>query len=635
MEEENQSSEAFSHPFRWFPEFVGILRKRSRTQARLLALAMLVGVVAGLGAVAFSITCQMVVRAGLDGLAGYRAHGPQGEARVAWLPESDQIFRPWLLLFIPPLGGLISGWIVFRFAPEAEGHGTDSVIAAYHHKQGAMRARVPLVKMLASAITLGSGGSGGREGPIAQIGAGFGSVVAKLLHMRAAERRILLAAGMGAGIAAIFRAPLAGALFASEVLYRSPEFEPEVIMPAAISSVVAYSTFGIFFGWDPLFATSAPGAPALSFDNPWQLLLYSLLAAAMALLAMIYTRTFAMTGYLFKRMPLRRNLRPAVGAAMSGAIGVALYFILKSDPRVLSVLSFGYGILQDGMTDPRSLSISVLAAVALGKILTTSLTIGSGGSGGVFGPSMVIGGCAGGALGVLFQRLWPEMHIQPISFMIVGMAGFFAAAAKTPFSTLVMVCELTGDYRLIVPALWVCTLSFFLSDEQSLYSSQMESRNLSPAHQGSFVREALAGRKVAQVLTLASAIEPIRPNESLQAVIERFNASPELILPVVGTEGKLEGVVNLHELYWSANRRDSLPWLLAADLMHDGLKPLTPEDSLDRAIELFAELDLPALPVVRTHESKEFLGMVGRSDIAKLYLQSVQGEIQRQSSPEI
>ena len=316
-----------------------------------------------------------------------------------------------------------------------------------------------------------------------------------------------------------------------------------------------------------------------------------------------------------------------MGAGLSGLIGVGLFYLLEGNSQVLSVLSFGYGILQDSMKDPARLSIGVLSAVALGKMLTTSLTIGSGGSGGVFGPSMVIGGCAGGAFGVLFQRLWPEMHVQPISFMIVGMAGFFAAAAKTPFSTLVMVCELTGDYRLIVPALWVCTLAFFLSDEQSLYASQIESRNLSPAHQGSFVARVLAGRKVAQVLTLTPIVETLRPNERLQAVIDRFNTSPELILPVVGKEGRLEGIVNLHELYWSASRRDALPWILAADLMHDGIRSLTPEDSLERAIELFAELDLPALPVVRSEKGQEFLGMVGRSDIAKLYLRSVQGEI--------
>src|SRR6516225_3130981 len=245
-----------SHPFVWVPEFVKLSHKRLRTQGRLLGAAILVGIVAGLGAVLFSVACHVVVHFTVDGVAGYRAQVPAGEATLPWLHETQTPLRPWLLPLVAALGGLCSGLIVFSLAPEAEGHGTDAAIAAYHRGRS-IRPRVPLVKLVASAITIGTGGSGGREGPIAQIGAGFGSLLARLLHMRTAERRILLAAGMGAGIAAIFRAPLAGALFASEVLYRSPEFEPEVIMPAAISCVVAYSTFGIFFGWDPLFSTPA------------------------------------------------------------------------------------------------------------------------------------------------------------------------------------------------------------------------------------------------------------------------------------------------------------------------------------------------------------------------------------------
>src|SRR5262249_7144615 len=158
-------------------------RRRLGTSGRLLGAAMLVGVVAGLGAVLFSVACQVVARYSLDEVAGYRAEGPAGEARVAWITETTQPLRPWLLLVVPVVGGLVSGWIVFRYAPEAEGHGTDSVIAAYHHKQGVIRGRVPLIKLVASAITLGTGGSGGREGPIAQIGAGFGSALAGLLRL--------------------------------------------------------------------------------------------------------------------------------------------------------------------------------------------------------------------------------------------------------------------------------------------------------------------------------------------------------------------------------------------------------------------------------------------------------------------
>ena len=304
-----------SHPFRWFPEFLELLRKRSQKQASLLGAALLVGIVAGLGAALFSVVCQVVVRYSLDAVAGYRAPGPAGEAKVSWIDESQQPLQPWLLVLVPVVGGLVSGFIVFKFAPEAEGHGTDSVIAAYHFFRGEIRSRVPIVKLIASALTIGTGGSGGREGPIAQIGAGFGSLLGKLLRFGPAERRILLAAGMGAGIAAIFRAPLAGALFASEVLYRSPEFEPEVILPAGLASVAAYSTFGLFFGWQPLFATPSN----LAFDNAWQLLPYALLAVAMAMLAMVYTRTFYWITRLFHKLKVPRMVKPAIGAGLSGA----------------------------------------------------------------------------------------------------------------------------------------------------------------------------------------------------------------------------------------------------------------------------------------------------------------------------
>ncbi|MFL5243003.1 MAG: chloride channel protein [Gemmataceae bacterium] len=608
-------------PLRWFPEFLYLVHKRSRKQAFLFSAALLVGVVAGLGAVAFSVVCQLVIRYSLDGVAGYRSPGPAGEARVAWMPESDQPLRPWLLLIIPTLGGLASGFLVFRFAPEAEGHGTDSVIAAYHHQQGYIRGRVPLIKLFASAITIGTGGSGGREGPIAQIGAGFGSLLGRLLHMRPSDRRILLAAGMGAGIAAIFRAPLAGALFASEVLYSSPEFEPEVIMPAGLACVVSYSTFGLFFGWQPLFVT-----PELAFDNAWQLIPYTILGMAMALLAMIYTRSFYGFTRLFHKLPVPTTLKPALGALATGIVGVVLYFALGSNPHVLAVLSFGYGILQEGMAKPEAVSALVLLSVALGKIVTTGLTIGSGGSGGVFGPSMVIGGCGGGALGIILHQFWPVWVPHPESLMIVGMAGFFAAAAKTPFSTLIIVCELTGGYQLIVPALWVCALSYLLSDEQSLYRSQVEGRPYSPAHQGYYVRQVLAGQTVAQVLDGATLVRPLKPSDRLDAVIDRFDVTSRLVLPVVDPESRLLGVIHLNDLSWTANRRQTLPWLLAIDLMRTDVKPLMPQSSIERAVELFAENDLPELPVVISEPEKKLLGMMRRTDITRAYLQRVHGK---------
>ena len=209
MESEEAKTPKPSHPFRWFPEFWELSRKRLRPQARLLGLSLVVGIIAGVGAIVFFAACQVVFHYSLDGIAGYRPVSPKGEPPM--FEETSQDFRPWLLLLIPTVGGIVSGFIVFTLAPEAEGHGTDAAIAAYHHKQGLIRPIVPLVKIIASALTLGTGGSGGREGPIAQIGAGFGSFLGTLLRLRPVERRILMAAGMGAGVAAIFRAPLAGA----------------------------------------------------------------------------------------------------------------------------------------------------------------------------------------------------------------------------------------------------------------------------------------------------------------------------------------------------------------------------------------------------------------------------------------
>ena len=330
--------------WRWLPEIFKVAQLRYQSQVRLLGLSVLVGIVAGLAAAAFYVTTVVIEHYALISLVGYDpVPHPAGEVPLKWLPAVDPgtPFRPWLLLVVPTLGGLFTGLLVYTLAPEAEGHGTDNVIDAYHRRQGLIRPRVPLIKIVASAATIGTGGSGGREGPIAQIGAGFGSYLATLLKLRPAERRVLMAAGMGAGIAAIFRAPLAGALFASEVLYRSPEFESEVIMPAALASVVSYSTFGSIFGWKPLFAI-----PDMGFDNPLELLPYLLVALWAVLLAALYTHSFYGLTRLFRRLPLVPHVKPAIGAFLTGALGLTLYYAFGQKVVVLGVLSFGYNSLQ-------------------------------------------------------------------------------------------------------------------------------------------------------------------------------------------------------------------------------------------------------------------------------------------------
>ncbi len=293
---------------------------------------------------------------------------------------------------------------------------------------------------------------------------------------------------------------------------------------------------------------------------------------------------------------------------------------------MLSVLAFGYSAIQQAMTLDTGVSASLLLAVALGKILTTGLTISSGGSGGVFGPSMVIGGCGGGALGLVLHGMWPSLVPHPASFVIVGMAGFFAAAAKTPFSTMVIVSEMTGGYDLLLPSLWVCTLAFVLSDEQSIYSAQMESRSRSPAHQGSYVREVLAKVYVSQFLAMGRDVPVLHPDDSLSEVIDRLSDSSYPVLPVVDEENCLLGVVNLEEVHLASLSPALQPLVLATDLMRVDVRPLTPDDPLDRALELFVENDLLTLPIVDDLKQRRVLGVARRFDVCSAYLRHVHGQ---------
>jgi chloride channel protein, CIC family len=605
----------------WFPRIFRLGSDRIRGQVRLLGLAGLVGVVAGFGGIAFYIATRVVEHYALGVGAGYSPEPhPGGEPSLAWLPAVTHALHPWLLILIPTIGGLISGIIVFTFAPEAEGHGTDAVIAAYHNKQGQIRPRVPLVKIVASAITLGTGGSGGREGPIAQIGAGFGSLLSNLLHLRPAERRVLMAAGMGSGIAAIFRAPLAGTIFAAEVLYSSPEFESEVIIPTGIASVVSYCIFGVFSGWEPLFTI-----PDLTFTNPWQLGPYLLLALFMAILAAIYTHSFYGCKRLFDRLPIRKHFRPAIGAFFTGVVAFALFFLFGQQKSVLAVLAFGYSAIQGAMTQDTHMGALILLTIAFGKIATTSLTISSGGSGGVFGPSMVIGGCGGGALGIVLHNLWPTLVPHPACFVLVGMAGFFAAAAKTPFSTMIIVSEMTGGYALLLPSLWVCTLSFILSGKKSIYSSQVEGRAYSPAHRGNYIREVLAEVRVSEFFSSQQEVISLKPGDSLATILDCLSRDSSSVLPVVNDTGRLLGVVNLEEAYIASQSPSLAPLVLAADMMLGYIQPLTPGDTLDRAQELFIENDLLALPVVDDLKQRKVIGIVRRFEIATAYLRHIHG----------
>ena len=592
-----------------------------RATGKWFVLSTLIGIVAGLGATVFQFLSQVVIFVALASFSSYtpeEAAGEHSPFEVASTVASEPLV--WRIVGMMALGGLASGFLVYTFAPEAEGHGTDAAIEAFHHKRGMIRNRIPLVKTLASAITLGTGGSGGREGPIAQIGAGFGSFLATRLNMSARDRRIMLAAGMGAGVGAIFRAPLAGALFAGEILYSEAEIESDAIIPAAISSVVAYSVFCFSLPTEkrflPLFGRTVDFVPV----SPLELIPFTLMALALVLVGFVYIKVFYGTHAIFKKLPIKPHLRPAIGAALAGLIAVGLYYATGRDLQSLAVLSTGYGALQHAIDPTVDSAIGILLLIAGAKILTTSLTISSGGSGGVFGPSMVIGGCVGSALGQFFHAWWPALApTQPQAYALVGMAGFFAGCAHAPFSTIMMVSEMTGNYSLLLPALWVSTICFLLSRRWKLYEKQLPTRLESPAHRGDFIVDVLEGIKVDDVYRRDADLICINESTSLDEIVHTLTKTHQHYFPVVDNENRMVGIFSSDDV--RAYLYDETIWHLAVarDIMVTNVLSVTPEDDLNVALTRFTALNLDELPVLDTEDSQKLLGMLRRKETIAFY----------------
>jgi CIC family chloride channel protein len=569
----------------------------------LLILCAVVGVIAGLGAAGFHYLLSLSKHLFLDGMAGYRPSGPTGELPL--FSESARPLSRLVLLFLPAVGGLVSGIIVYLLAPEAEGHGTDAAIDAYHFHDGKIRARVPFIKTIASAITMGTGGSAGREGPIAQIGAGLGSNIAGWLGLSARQRRTLMVAGMGAGIGAIFRAPLAGALFAAEVLYRDMDLEPEVVAPAILSSIVAYSTFGSIFGWHALFDT-----PNFRFRTPLELGPYLILGLVVALGGRTYPQVFYGIRNWFKALGIPTWLKPALGGLMVGVVGLF----------VPSALSTGFGVVQNAFQGQGT--VLALLAIAAAKMLTTSLTVGSGGSGGVFGPAVVIGGALGGAVGLVFHAWQPALVPDPGAFAMVGMAGFFSAAAHVPISTGIMVREMTGNYHPLVPTMFVCMLGFLLVRRHSIYEKQLPARAASPTHQRQIIRTLLERTTVSDILALrpSPAPEPVSERTPLPVVIERFAASGQTCLPVLDGNDALVGVISFQAVQQALGARGALANLVVARELATPAITVSSNQSLYSALATMSEFDSKELIVVEpVGEKSKVVAILTSGDINAIY----------------
>ncbi|PLX84940.1 MAG: chloride channel protein [Desulfuromonas sp.] len=590
-----------------FPDRLGAALRSLDVRAlgRPLALSALVGLVAGLGALAFYFAVNAAEDLFLHGLAGY--HGPgEGAEAVAHLGEGmiDTLHAEyrWFLFLIPVIGGLVSGWLVFTFAPEAEGHGTDAAIDAFHNKGGLIRSRVPIIKAVASMATIGTGGSAGREGPIAQIGAGFGSFLATKLKLSSADRRVLLLAGMAGGIGATFRAPLGGALFAVEVLYQDPEFEHEGLIPAIISSIVAYSLFGAVTGWKPLLAT-----PLFRFENPPELVFFLLLGVLCAGLGKVYVHTFYGIRDRFHQWDFPQVLKPAVGGLMLGLLAMV----------VPQVLGSGYGMVQAALYGKVALWVMLL--VALAKILATSLTISSGGSGGVFAPSLVIGAMLGGAFGATAEAFFPALVQDPRAYVLIGMAGFFAGVSNTPVATLIMVSELTGNYGLLAPLMLVCVVAMLVFRKNTIYQKQVPGRIDSPAHLGDLVIDVLEGIHVADLAEHGRRPHPIPEDMPLTRILEVIADAEGAYYPVVDGDGNLKGIFSVNDI-----RRilaEDLPpgLVLARDIANAKVITTRPDETLTEVMRKLTSRGLEEIPVLDLTDPRKVHFMLSRRAVLAKY----------------
>ena len=372
--------------------------------------------------------------------------------------------RRYLFLVLPALGALLGHLLIKRFSRLELARGTDSAIKAYHQRGGFITSVTIPVKSVASVLTVASGGSGGYEGPVTLIGAACGSVVGRLLRLDKRARRILMAAGLAGGIGALFQAPLAGAIFGFEIFYSSSDIEYETILPSFISSAVSYTIFAYFFGWQPLFSM-----PECHFDNGLRLLPYFLLALIVTFGARFYIAFFRATESKFADLAIPGWLKVVIGGLLTGVIGV---FVC---PRVLGT---GYDVIADALL--ANGSVGMFLSVFFFNALATSFTVGSGGSAGVFAPALVCGCSLGAATGIVFSALFPSSFaINPSAFALVGMAGFLASAVRIPMTAIVIVAEISGNHSLLLPAMWVCGIAFWLNNGWSLYRSQPHSRETS------------------------------------------------------------------------------------------------------------------------------------------------------------
>jgi CIC family chloride channel protein len=573
----------------FFKKFLNLKQIRTNEHTIMAVLAVLVGLAGGLGAVVFRYLISL-----------FQTMGYGGRNDLLELVVN----LPWYYrVGVPVIGGLIVGPLVYFFAREAKGHGVPEVMEAIALKGGVIRKRVVVVKTLASAICIGSGGSVGREGPIVQIGSAVGSTLGQFMKVSADRMRILVGCGAAAGIAATFNAPIAGSMFALEIVLG--DFGLATFSPIVISSVVATAVSRYYLGDTPAFIV-----PVYELVSAWELPMYLSLGFFCALVGITFTKTLYKIEDLFNEIKFPEYLKGIIGGLLLGTGSLAF-------PQILGV---GYGAID--MALMQKMAWWVLLILVPGKILATSITIGSGGSGGIFAPSLFLGAMAGGVFGAVVHYLFPGITATPGAYSIVGMGAVVAATTHGPLSAMLILFEMTGDYKIILPLMLSCIIAAIVAGQllrDSIYTLKLARRGIN-------IKE---GKEV-NVLKSMFVKDVMNPNVEtvpealpLGKMAEQISKSKFNSFPVLNAQNQLIGILSFNDYSEAIFDEHLKDLVVARDLASTDLVTISMDDNLWTALEKISAKDFAVLPVVSTQEPNKLEGVVSRRDIIGAYNKAV------------
>jgi CIC family chloride channel protein len=413
----------------------------------------------------------------------------------------------------------------------------------------------------------------------------------------------MLIAGAAAGIGSIFRSPLGGALFAVEVMYREPEFESEGVIPAIISSIVGYSVFASFHGWTSIFET-----PPFAFQKPTELFFYAALGLICAIIGIFYIKFFYWLHKIFKYLSIPNHFKPALGGLLLGILAIFI-------PQVWGG---GYGWIQLAIFG--KLGIGLMISIALAKIVATSFTISSGGSGGVFAPSLMIGAMIGGAFGQISYTLFPTIISEPATFVLVGMGGFFAGVAKVPIASLIMVCEMGRSYGLLAPLMMVSAIAYLIIPRSlSIYQNQVENRVDSPAHRGDFIIDILEQLKVKDALTAKNEVLTIDEKMPLRQILNLVTETTYSYFPVLNEDGEFKGIIPMDSIRSILLEEGVLDLINASDLAITTILTVSLDEDLNSVLKKLTINNMNIIPVVENDNPRKVIAMLSRGELLTAY----------------